>query len=360
MECVHERWRRGRTAKGQQTTPRHDPPRAAGDGGGHPAPRLGLAALVALALIWGYNWAVMKIGLRYSQPFTFAALRTFLGALSLLVLLPVMRRPWRPPTIGLTAAVGLLQATGFAGLISWALQSGGAGKTSVLAYTMPFWLLLLARAFLGERLRRSQWLAVGLAFAGLVLALEPWRLHGVASSLMAVGAGLSWAASAVLVKVLQRRHTVDLLSFTAWQMLFGSIPLVVIALLTYTGPPLWTASFSAALVYNIVLGTALAWLLWLYILRTLPAGSAGMSTLAIPVIGVISAWLQLGERPGGAEALGMALIVAALCLLALLGARQHGPDDAAPALYSGQAGKEGESGPVRDDRDALQRARIQT
>ena len=55
----------------------------------------------------------------------------------------------------------------------WALESGGAGKTSVLTYTMPFWLLLLAWAFLGERLRGVQWLAVALALAGLVLVLEP-------------------------------------------------------------------------------------------------------------------------------------------------------------------------------------------
>ena len=105
---------------------------------GGPAPRtrrgrdLGAAALILLALIWGYNWVVMKIGLEYAQPFTFAALRTFLGALSLFLLLIVLRRSLRPPTLGFTIVIGLLQTTGFVGLLMWALQSGGAGKTSVL------------------------------------------------------------------------------------------------------------------------------------------------------------------------------------------------------------------------------------
>jgi uncharacterized membrane protein len=126
---------------------------------------LGAAALALLALIWGYNWVVMKIGLGYAQPFAFSALRTFLGALSLFLLLIVLRRSLRPQAVGFTIIIGLLQTTAFVGLLMWALQSGGAGKTSVLTYTMPFWLLLLAWVFLGERLRGTQWLAVGSPWA---------------------------------------------------------------------------------------------------------------------------------------------------------------------------------------------------
>ena len=291
---------------------------------------LGAAALILLALIWGYNWVVMKIGLGYAQPFAFAALRTFLGALSLFLLLILLRRSLRPQAVGYTIVIGLLQTTGFVGLLMWALQNGGAGKTSVLTYTMPFWLLLLARAFLAERLRGTQWLAVGLALAGLVLVLSPWRLQGVFSSLLAVAAGISWAASAIVVKKLQKRRHVDLLSLTTWQMLFGSLPLILIALLTARGGPEWSTPFIWALAYNVVLGNALAWLLWLFALRRLSAGAAGLGTLATPVIGVAAAWLQLGERPTPGEAAGMALIVAALAVLAAreLVAGRHEPPPA--------------------------------
>ena len=280
---------------------------------------LGAAALLLLALIWGYNWVVMKIGLDYAQPFTFAALRTFFGALSLFLLLIALRRSLRPQAVGYTVVIGLLQTTGFVGLLMWALEGGGAGKTSVLTYTMPFWLLLLAWAFLGERPRGTQWLAVGLALTGLLLVLSPWRLQDAFSSLLALAGAASWAASAVVVKSLQKRQHVDLLTLTTWQMLFGSLPLVLIALLTDQGGPVWSAPFVWALVYNVLLGNALAWLLWLYALRRLSAGAAGLGTLATPVIGVAAAWLQLGERPTAGEAAGMALIIAALAVVTVRG-----------------------------------------
>ncbi|MFA4966251.1 MAG: EamA family transporter [Thermoleophilia bacterium] len=291
-------------------------------------------ALAVLALIWGYNWVVMKVALRYSDPFTFAALRPALAALLLLVLMRLLGRPLRPRALGLTCVVGLLQTTGFIGLMTWALESAGAGKVSVLTYTMPFWLLLLAWVFLGERLRGAQWLAVALAFGGLVLVLGPWRLQGVTSSLLAVGGGLSWAAGTVVAKHLQRRHRVDLLSLTTWQMVCGSIPLVAVAAVTWSGPPVWAPAFVLALAYNVLLGNALAWFLWLYAVRVLPAGRAGFGTLAIPVIGVAAAWLQLGERPASAEAVGMAAIVAALAIIAVrevFSGRRAVPDGGPPA-----------------------------
>ena len=284
------------------------------------SPNLGAVALAVLALVWGYNWVVMKIGLRYSQPVTFAALRTFLGALVLFGLLAALRRPIRPRAIALTGLIGLLQTTGFVGLALWALASGGAAQTSVLVYTMPFWLLLMAWVVLGERLGRLQWLAVGLAFCGLILVLSPWRLSGLSGSLLAVGAGFVWAASAVAAKILQRRREVDLLSLTAWQMLLGSVPLIVIAFATATRPPVWSASFVWALAYNVLLANALGWFVWLYALRLLSVGRAGLGTLATPVVGVVAAWIQLGERPSPAQTIGMALIVAALGVVTLAAA----------------------------------------
>ena len=280
---------------------------------------LGFAALILLALIWGYNWVVMKIGLEYAQPLTFAALRTFLAALGLLALLAVLRRPLKPVALGWTICIGLLQTTGFVGLLTLALQTGGAGKTSVITYTMPFWLLLLARLFLGERVRGLQWAAVAMALAGLILVLSPWQLQGTLSSVLAMCGAVCWAASAIVVKQLQRRRHVDLLSLTTWQMLFGSIPLVVIAALTWNGGPDWTGILVLTLAYNVVLGNAVAWLLWLFGLRSLSAGAAGLGTLATPVIGVAAAWLQLGERPTAGEAAGMALIVGALALVTVRG-----------------------------------------
>lgn len=283
---------------------------------------LPFGALALLALVWGYNWVVMKVGMRYADPFTFAALRNFIGAIFMFAVVAALRRPLRPKALGLTALFGLLQTTGFAGLAMWAVHNGGAGKTSILAYTMPFWLLLIAWPVFKEPVRGLQWVSVVLALAGLVFVLGPWNLQGLFSSLLAVGAGMLWAIGSVVVKILRSRHDVDLLSLIAWQGLIGSIPLVLIALLTADSGPIWSGSFIAALVYNVVPANALAWVLWLYILHSLPIGSAGLSSLAIPVVGVVSAWIQLGEQPGALEGVGMGLIVAALAVLTARELRQ--------------------------------------
>ena len=287
---------------------------------------LGLAAIVVLVLILGYNLVVIKVALQYSDAFSFAAMRTFFGALSLLTLLLILRRPLKPKAIGLTLIVGLLQTSGFIGLLTWALVNGGVGKTSALTYLMPFWLILLCWVLLGERLRGVQWLALALAFVGLMLVLAPWRLQGVFSSLLAVGGGFCWAASGIFLKILHQRHRVDLLSLTAWQMLFGSIPLVAIAFMTSENSPVWSAPLTYTLIYNALPANALAWFLWIYALRVLPSPSAGLGTLAIPVLGTIAAWIQLGESPLPAEALGMVLIVSGLALISareVVTARRH-------------------------------------
>ena len=319
-----------------ETSTPSPPAQTAGSPSAQAGRDLGVLALVVLGPIWGYGWVATKVALGYSQPLTFAALRVVLSALCLFLVLIATRRSLRPPPLGYTTVIGLLQTTAFVGLVIVALHSGGAGKVAVLTYTMPFWLLLLAWSFLGERLRGVQWLAVILSFAGLVLVIGPWQIHGVTSSVLTVAGGFAWAASAVVVKLMQRRHHVDVFSLTTWQMTIGSLPLILIAVLTYRGGPEWTVGFVWGLSYTVVLANAVAWVLWLYALRTLSAGAAGLGTLAIPVVGVVAAWLQLGERPTTVEAVGMALIVGALAILAgrglAAGRRQPSPADEEPVM----------------------------
>lgn len=270
-------------------------------------------ALLALAVIWGYNWVVMKVGVQYSPPFDFAAMRAFFGALCLFLVMIGLRKPILPKEIPGTFLLGMLQTSGVIGLSIWALVSGGAGKTAVLNYTMPFWVLLLAWICLGERLRGVQWLSVGLALSGLVFILMPFSLTSdLTSKGLALLSGISWAVSVIVAKKLHQNTSLDLLSLTAWQMLFGSIPLIIVALLVPAEPINWSFPFIAALVYNVVPANAIAWLLWLYALSRLSAGTAGLGMLVTPAIGVLAAWVQLGERPGLTESFGIILIVTAL------------------------------------------------
>ncbi|WP_341644092.1 DMT family transporter [Thauera sp. SDU_THAU2] len=280
--------------------------------------RLAILALFLLSGIWGYNWVVMKQVIQYVDPFDFSAIRTLLGAATLFLVLAGLRKPLKLAAMPRVAMLGIVQTGAFTALIQWALVAGGAGKTAVLVYTMPFWVIPMAWWALGERIRGIQWLALAIAAGGLVMILEPWAMHSsLFSNLLAVGGGLTWALSAILAKRLRRDHDFDLLALTAWQMLFGALALCIVALLLPSRPIDPTPYFYGALAFNAVFATGLAWLLWLYILQHLSAGMAGLSALGIPMIGVLAGWIELGERPSTAEFAGMLLIGGALALTSL-------------------------------------------
>lgn len=283
---------------------------------------LTVAALVAIALIWGYNWVQMKIAVEYAPPFLFAAMRNTIGAAVMVLMVLVLNKPLRPKAMVETAVAGVLQTGCMYGLVTWALVNGGAGKTAVLAYTMPFWVLLFAWLVLGERVKGLQWVAIALGFAGLLLILEPQTLGAQVggddfSKALAVVAGVCWGAGAVVAKRVQMRVEIDLLVFTAWQLIFGALFLVGVALTLPLGPVTWSGPLVGALLYSAIPGTAIAWLLWLYVLGRVRAGLAGLATLMNPAFGVLFAWLQLGEVPSGLELGGMGLIGGALVVVSL-------------------------------------------
>jgi drug/metabolite transporter (DMT)-like permease len=289
------------------------------------------AALFLLTLIWGYNWVVMKTAVQYASPFQFAALRTFLGALMLFLVLFLSKRPLALKEFPTMLALGLLQTCGFTGLLIWALVSGGAGKTAVLSYTMPFWVMLFAWPMLGEKVQGWQWLAVVFALFGIVLIFDPLHIKGDAFSMtLALLSGISWAISAIVSKKLhQRAPDLDLLNITAWPTLLGSIPIIILALVLPAPPIQWTQTFYLTIIYSIFLSGSLAWVLWLYALQRLPAGVASMASMLAPVIGVASAWWQLGERPSNIEFAGMLSIAIALVIISAITIRKHQAVDVA-------------------------------
>jgi drug/metabolite transporter (DMT)-like permease len=292
--------------------------------------------LALLALIWGYSWIPSKLGVVNSGAFMFALLRTLPIALVMLLLLPLTGRSLRPKAVGLTALIGALQVAGFAGLTSAALVAGGAGRTAMLANTWQFWLLLLAWPLLAERLRGAQWLSVGVGLVGLVLIIEPWQLRGLASSLLTLGAAISFAGGAVAVKVLQRRHEVDIYSLTVWQNLFGSIPLIILAAIFPGDGINWSGTFIWSLFYCAVVVTGVGSFLWLYVLRILPANIAGLGTIGAPVVGVLASFIQLREDLSPPEIIGMVLVLTALFTLMLWGTQGARASAAASALETSE------------------------
>jgi drug/metabolite transporter (DMT)-like permease len=273
--------------------------------------------LAVLTIVWSLNWTVMKVATHYSGPFTFSAQRYVIGTVVLFALLALRRNSLKPTPWLPTILIGLTQTMAFQALAQWALVSGGAGKTALLAYTMPFWVVPLAWWWLHEKPGFTRWLCIVIAAAGFVCVVEPWRPLGAPHSIaLALLAGLAWAVATVLSKRLFQQHPeVTPLRLTAWQMLAGTVGLIIVALVTPQRPVDWTGTYIAALLYNGLLSSGVCWVLWALVVHRLSANVAGLTSLAVPVAGVLFAWGLLQEQPSTPEWVGIVLIGMALLAL---------------------------------------------
>ncbi|MEO9079034.1 MAG: DMT family transporter [Rhodanobacter sp.] len=282
-------------------------------------------ALIATILLWSYSWVVMKQVLAYAGPFDFAALRYLIGAGVLFAALLVTRQSLRPPPLLPTILIGLCQTAAFQGLEQWALLDGGAGHVALLAYTMPFWAVLLAWLILGDTPTARHWLGLALAAAGLLCIIEPWHAMGsTLSTTLAITGGLAWAAGTVLSKRMFHRHAPGVLNLTAWQMLSGGVALGLVALIVPQRPIAWNLAFIGGLAYSALLASAAAWWLWSIVLQRLSTTVASVSSLGVPVLSVLLAWWILHERPSLLEAAGIVLVLLGLLAVSGLGKRRRG------------------------------------
>ena len=283
-----------------------------------------LWALGVTVLIWAYSWVVMKQAMAYAGPLDFAALRYLLGAGVLFVALLLSGKSLRPPPLLPTTLIGLFQTAAFQGLEQWALIGGGAGHVALLAYTMPFWAVLLAWWLLGDRPTVRHWLGLTLAAVGLLCIIEPWHTMGsLLSTTLAIAGGATWAAGTVLSKRMFQHHSPELLNLTAWQMLIGALVLGGVALAVPQRTMVWNWPFIAALTYSVVLASSLAWWLWSIVLQRLSTTVASVSSLGVPVTSVLLAWLILSERPSAMELFGILLVLLGLVAISGVGARQR-------------------------------------
>lgn len=278
-----------------------------------------LLALLVMSILWGYSWTILKMGLLDAEPFAFTALRIGTGAAALLIALPLSGRKFWPHRTGELFWLGMVQTAILFTLSTWAIHHGHAGRVAFLTYTMPFFTILMAWPILGERVKGMQWLAILFAGLGLTAIIQPWHTSSTGlSNLLAVAAGMAWGVGAILVKRLQKKAPMDLISMTAWQMFFGSLPLIMAAFIIPEAAINWSPRFISVLLFIGVISTAGGWLLWTYALKHLEAGTASMATLAAPVIAMATSAYHFSERPNPLEYLGMALIIAALLTLSFI------------------------------------------
>ena len=272
---------------------------------------LSVLGLFVLSIIWGANVPFMKTALDFSGPAEFAFLRNFFGAVVLFGILLILKRPILIIEAPKLFVLGLFQTAGFTGFLIWALLEGGASKTVILVFTMPLWVAMMAWPLLRERLTVAQWFAAGISLLGIGIIFNPLSEgNNILSCSLALASGFSWACGVILSKKIHIKFPkLDLLTMTAWQMLWGSIPLFIILFIVNSEPIMWTNYFISIVLFNIIFVNAIAYLLWFFSLKHLEASSVSMLSLITPIAGGVSAWLLLGEVPNNSEKIGYFLIL---------------------------------------------------
>jgi len=277
--------------------------------------------LVVLCLIWGTTWPAMKIALNEIPPLSMRTSTAAIGALTLLAICLVQRRSFRVPNArswGHVVVASFLNVIAFSLCSAFAQIAAATSRVAILTYTLPIWAMLFAWAVLGERPNRVQGIAVVLCTLGLVILVGPLATTGIPLSLvLALASGISWAAGTVYLK--WARIEGDAMGVASWQL---TIAFFVIAacLLTFDGAPDFHAARAdglLALFYSGAIGNAVAYALWFDLVRRLPAATASLGVLGIPVIGVISSVLLLGDRPTATDLIGFAFIFAASACIVL-------------------------------------------
>lgn len=269
-------------------------------------------------VLWGFSWIVMKHLSSFIGPFDLVMARYGLAFVALFIILVATRQSLKFPPFWLTVGIGIFQTAAFQCLCQLALVSGGAGHVVMLAYTMPFWVVLFAWLLLGERPARRHVVAFALAGLGLVAVIAPWEGMGsIEGSLLALGGGMSWGLGVVLTKIMFQRHGVGVLNLTTWQMFLGTLLTLPVALLLPQQSIVWGPDLYWGIAYMAIMASALGWWLWLSVIQRVSATVAGMSSLGVPVLAVALAWLLLAETPTLLELAGITLIMLGLVVINL-------------------------------------------
>jgi drug/metabolite transporter (DMT)-like permease len=268
--------------------------------------------LAALTLAWGFNWTAMKVALTGVPPWTFRTLCLGLGSAVLFLVLKAGGHALAIPR-GQRARLAVLaffNITCWNLLVAFGMTTIPSGRAAILAYTMPVWAVPLSVWLLGERLEARRVLGLVLGMAGLaLLAGDAFSSLG---TLLVLGAAISWAIGTVL----QKRYPMAMPSgaYTAWIMLLGGLPIFVGAMVFDDFGELRNVGLRPALgvAYNVLIAFAFAHWAWIKIATAVPVSVFSISMLIIPVVGVLSGMLFLGERPSWMEYVALALILCSL------------------------------------------------
>ncbi|HVZ42696.1 MAG TPA: DMT family transporter [Ramlibacter sp.] len=275
-----------------------------------------LLLLALLTLVWGINWPIMKLGVSAYPPLAFRSISLVLGVPVLGLALVILKVPFRVPRRHWPELLALSATNMFIwhACIILAVKSLASGRAAILGYTMPIFSAVIGALVFRSSLARRAWLGVGAAAFGVALLL--WHeLTGMAGRpigvLLALVAASTWALG---TQLLRRTHiAVPTLTLSFWMTVLTA---VVMSLLSWAfegdawrPPPreTWFAiGFNAIVIFGYAHAT------WFYLARSLPPIASTLSVMLIPVLGVFSGAVWLGEVLHWQDWTAVVLMVAAI------------------------------------------------
>lgn len=286
-----------------------------------PLSRRAAFALFAIVIVaWGLNWTVGKLILASVPPLWMTAIRS---GVAMVVLAGVMLasgnlRPPRRGDMPVVLSIALLHMVGFAALMALGLQAVPAGRSIVLGYTTPLWVIPAALLFLGERITPLRAVGVALGMGGLVVMFNPLTFDW-ADRRALIGNGLillsafCWALSIIHTRAHRWVSTPFQLVF--WEVLLATVLLTLLALIFEGLPQIdWTLRLVLLFLYAGVIGVALGYWAMAMVNRSLPAITTSLGILATPVVGVLASLAVLGEPLSLSLLVALALIIGGIAL----------------------------------------------
>ena len=284
-------------------------------------PRRAVVLLVLLTLVWGTNWPLFALAVREISVWTFRAVGVSVAGLTLLA---VARARGQSLHVPREARPTIVVATLFY-LVYWNIASTYAailipsGQAAILGFTMPLWSALISWLGFGERFSRRMWFGLLFGAAAVLLLLVPGlRAYAQAPLGFALGlsAGLGWAIGSLILK---RSHVmVPAIVLTGWQLLITALPIGIGALVLGDGPwfvPSWQTIVVVA--YIALVPMAIGNAAWFSIIGMLPVNVAGLSSIMVPMVAMLSgAWVH-GEPLGTAQWAAMLCCAVSLSLVLL-------------------------------------------
>jgi O-acetylserine/cysteine efflux transporter len=283
----------------------------------HLSPRDLLLTLLVVAL-WGYMFVLIKVALREVPPFALASMRFVMAALPLVFFIRRPAMPWGY-VVGYGFAIGVFQF----GLLFLGMKLGmPAGLSSIVIQLQVFFTIALAAVLDGDRLRRHNFVGAAIAIAGLALLGAHKLLAGESGTfigfLLVLAAGMSWAVGNFIAKRGAGEHAPDMFALVVWSSLVPPLPLAALsyaleggqtAVHAVAGASLTSWACLAVMAYG---ATLFGFGSWNALLHRYPTALISPFGLLIPVSGIASGALFLGETLAPLQMAGVALVFAGL------------------------------------------------